>query len=399
MSVMRDGWTETTIGEVASINPKEIALAKDAPFVPMDAVKVGKRFVDYFEPRGERSGARAKSGDVLFARITPCLENGKVAQIQVGVGACGGSTEFIVVRGSEIIDSDFIYFWATLESTRDLAAGLMTGTTGRQRLSATDLGEIALNLPPLAEQKRIVDVVSSVDGYNDALQQQADTARSVRNAVLHEMLSAGGDDWTETTLGEVADTRLGKMLSATTDDGSGEMHRYLRNANVRWGKIDFTDLKEMRFSQKDCEVFTLLAGDLLICEGGEPGRAALLKNDLPGIYFQKAIHRVRCKEGLEPGFLAHWMHHLTRTELLDNFLTSTTIKHLTGEKLRQLPVLLPPLNEQRRIMEIVLSMDEAIQATEQAVTDAKSLRSGLLSDLLSGNHEIPASYDSLLGAA
>ena len=115
---MRDGWNATTIGEVASINPKGIALAKDAPFVPMDAVKVGKRYVDYFEPRGERSGARAKSGDVLFARITPCLENGKVAQIQEGVGECGGSTEFIVVRGTETIISDFIEL-AILISTPD----------------------------------------------------------------------------------------------------------------------------------------------------------------------------------------------------------------------------------------------------------------------------------------
>ena len=189
LSAGGEGWTKTTIGEVASINPKESALAMDAPFVPMDAVKVGKRFVDYFEPRGERSGARAKSGDVLFARITPCLENGKVAQIQDGVGACGGSTEFIVVRGTETIDSDFIYFWATLESTRDLAAGLMTGTTGRQRLSANDLGEIALNLPPLAEQKRIVEIVSSIDDVIQSTEQAASDAMNLRAGLLSDLLS------------------------------------------------------------------------------------------------------------------------------------------------------------------------------------------------------------------
>jgi type I restriction enzyme S subunit len=189
LSAGGDDWTETTIGKVASINPKEAALAKDAPFVPMDAVKVGKRFVNYFEPRGERSGARAKSGDVLFARITPCLENGKVAQIQDDVGACGGSTEFIVVRGTEYINSDFIYFWATLGSTRDSAAGLMTGTTGRQRLSAGDLGEIALNLPPLDVQMRIVKVVSSMDDVIQATEQAVMDSKVLRSGLLSDLLS------------------------------------------------------------------------------------------------------------------------------------------------------------------------------------------------------------------
>jgi type I restriction enzyme S subunit len=189
LSAGGDDWTETTIGEEAVVNPKETALAEDAPFVPMDAVKVGKRFVDYFEPRGERSGARARSGDVLFARITPCLENGKVAQIQDGVGACGGSTEFIVMRGSKTIDSDFIYFWATLRSTRDLAAGLMTGTTGRQRLSAKDLGEISLNLPPLDEQKRIVEIVSSMDEVIQSTEQAVVDAKALRSGLLSDLLS------------------------------------------------------------------------------------------------------------------------------------------------------------------------------------------------------------------
>ena len=67
--------------------------------------------------------------------------------------------------------------------------------------------------------------------------------------------------------------------------------------------------------------------------------------------------------------------------------------------LKSIAIALPPLAEQKRIIEVVSSMDEVIQSTEQAVDDAKALRSGLLSDLLSGNHEIPASYDSLLGAA
>ena len=80
-------------------------------------------------------------------------------------------------------------------------------------------------------------------------------------------------------------------------------------------------------------------------------------------------------------------------------MTGSAQGGFNASKLGSLSVSLPPISEQKRIVEIVSSMDDVIQSTEQAVIDAKNLRSGLLSDLLSGNHEIPTSYDSLLGAA
>lgn len=394
---MRNGWTETTLGEVADIQkgkkPPEVDVfvPLSKPYLTADVLRGAtcEQFI---------SDVLAGSCIHLSGHETVLLWDGAgagdVFKSQPGILA--STMAKVQSKSISVIVDGYLYLY--LDSKRVEIKSSCRGTTV-PHVSPEALKSLSFFLPPLAEQKRIVDVVSSVDAYINALQQQVDTARTSRSAVLHELLSAGGDDWTETTLGEISDTRLGKMLSATTDDGSGALHPYLRNANVRWGEVDLSDLKEMRFSQKDCETFSLLAGDLLICEGGEPGRTALLKKDLPGIYFQKAIHRVRCKQGLEPEFLEYWMHHLTVSGMLDDFLTSTTIQHLTGEKLRQLPVLLPSLDEQHRIVNAVSSIDEVIQSTEQAVFNAKTLRSGLLSDLLSGEHEIPASYDSLLGAA
>ena len=189
LAIGGEDWTETTLGDIALLNPKESALSADSPFIPMDAVHVGKRYVQYHEPRGERSGARANTGDVLFARITPCLENGKVAQIQNGIERCGGSTEFIVIRGTNVFDSDFSYFWATWSETRNQAAGLMTGTTGRQRLSASDLGAIAISLPPLVEQKRIVEIVSSMDEVIQSTEKAVADAKNLRSGLLSDLLS------------------------------------------------------------------------------------------------------------------------------------------------------------------------------------------------------------------
>ena len=149
-------WPVKTLGEVAVLNPSEPALSEDAPFVPMDAVTAGKRQVQYTQPRGQRSGARARAGDILFARITPCLQNGKVALIQDEIDRCGGSTEFIVVRAGPEVLRGFLYQWITAEHIRDHVTTLMKGATGRQRLDAQDLALTELPMPPLDEQQRIV---------------------------------------------------------------------------------------------------------------------------------------------------------------------------------------------------------------------------------------------------
>jgi len=184
-----DDWVETTLGEVALLNPSEPALSDTAHFAPMDAVHVGKRWLQYTEERRDRNGARARAGDVLFARITPCLENGKVAQVQSELERCGGSTEFIVVRGTEKCTSDFLYFWCTLKVNRDKAAELMTGTTGRQRLSWQGLGGLGLWLPSIAEQERIVNNISEFDSLIESTESAITESQNLRSGLLSDLLS------------------------------------------------------------------------------------------------------------------------------------------------------------------------------------------------------------------
>jgi type I restriction enzyme S subunit len=183
-----DDWVETTLGEVALLNPSEPALSVTAHFAPMDAVHVGKRWLQYTEERRDRNGARARAGDVLFARITPCLENGKVAQVQSDLERCGGSTEFIVVRGTERCTSDFLYFWCTLKVNRDKAAELMTGTTGRQRLSWQGLGSLSLWLPSIAEQERIVHNISEFDSFIESTESAITESQNLRSGLLSDLL-------------------------------------------------------------------------------------------------------------------------------------------------------------------------------------------------------------------
>ncbi|MGI1850083.1 hypothetical protein [Rhodococcus sp. SJ] len=102
----------------------------------MSAVEVGVRHPISYEQRGSRAGIRARGNDVLFARITPCLENGKVALLPAIIEPTGGSTEFIVIRPTPAVDPAFLYYWCLHPDVRNNAQHQMAGVTGRMRLVA-----------------------------------------------------------------------------------------------------------------------------------------------------------------------------------------------------------------------------------------------------------------------
>jgi len=150
-------------------------------------------------------------------------------------------------------------------------------------------------------------------------------------------------------LGEVADVRLGKMLDKSKHL-AGRKLPYLRNINVRWGSVDTSDLLEMNFKDDELDRFDLRKGDVLVCEGGEPGRAAVWNNSIPNMKYQKAIHRIRFKQPYEERLLIYLLELLAKTGRLERRFTGSTIKHFTREAIVQLPIPVPPLDEQKRIV-------------------------------------------------
>lgn len=158
------------------------------------------------------------------------------------------------------------------------------------------------------------------------------------------------DGWAWTTLGHVADTSLGKMLDRAKSLDA-EAVPYLRNSNVQWGRIDLEDVKQMRIPAGELESFALAPGDLLVCEGGEIGRAAIWRDSSRYMAFQKALHRVRPNNATTADYLRYLLEHLGGTGGFDRLSTGSTIKHLPQQQLRQLPVPLAPIAEQHRIVE------------------------------------------------
>lgn len=165
------------------------------------------------------------------------------------------------------------------------------------------------------------------------------------------------EGWAILPLGEIADTQLGKMLNTSKQTGDGAIP-YLRNINVQWGRVDVSDLKTMDIPENERDKFTAVRGDLLVCEGGETGRAAIWTGSDP-VGFQNALHRVRPRSVISNEYLLHYFEWQAKSGLMDHLVTGVTIKHFTQEKLRRLEVLVPPIVEQEAIVELLSKLDAA----------------------------------------
>ncbi|QTF55366.1 restriction endonuclease subunit S [Stutzerimonas frequens] len=165
--------------------------------------------------------------------------------------------------------------------------------------------------------------------------------------------------WPQKKLGQVADFLLGKMLDEKKN--KGEFRPYLANVNVRWGRFELGSLREMRFELHEHERYGLQFGDIVMCEGGEPGRCAIWKNQAPGMMFQKALHRIRPAAELDVGFLYYSFLNRGKNGGFDQYCTGSTIKHLPRQNLAMVEVEVPPLTIQKQIASILSAYDNLIE--------------------------------------
>jgi type I restriction enzyme S subunit len=348
-----------------------------------------------------------KRGDILLEKSGggPDQPVGRVVYVTAEIPnklVCSNFVQ-LVRPDPKLIDPLFLFHimwhWHSINRTLEFQAQ----TTGIRNLRTPDYLEQEINLPPLPEQKRIVDLIASIDSYIEALQQYLDRAKKSRNAVLHELFSSGGDDWVEEVLGEISEVTMGRQLSPSKKLGL-RPRPYIRAANIgSWGisleeifEMDFTEVEEFKFSSK--------IGDTLLVEGGNEksvGCPALVTKREEGLCIQNTVIRCRSKDSskFDPNFQYHLLRFMFWRGDFAELCAGTTIMHLGQKRAEVVKVQLPPMAKQIEIVEIISTMDDVVVRTELALGQARNLRSGLLSDLLCGEHEIPASYDNIMSVA
>ncbi len=193
--------------------------------------------------------------------------------------------------------------------------------------------------------------------------------------------------WAWARINHFCDHRLGKMLDKAKNKGT--FYPYLRNTNVQWLEFDLSDMKEMRYEDDELEEFEVRSGDLMVCEGGHPGRCAIWQSEIQPMMFQKAIHRVRPLGGIEPQFLLLRLWCDFNRRHLDQFFTGATIKHFTGKELARYVICVPPLGEQKRIVakvdQLLSQCDELSARLRERQSASQGLLNATIHHLL--NHE------------
>ncbi|MBR2564282.1 MAG: restriction endonuclease subunit S [Paenibacillus sp.] len=200
------------------------------------------------------------------------------------------------------------------------------------------------------------------------------------------------DGWEWARLGSIAEADLGKMLDAAKNKGLPRP--YLRNINVRWGVFDLTDLLEMRIQDEEVERYSVLKGDLVVCEGGEPGRCAIWEAE-NGVFFQKALHRVR-PHLVSSEYVFLVIYALSLSGLTERYFTGTTIKHLTGQALKALLIPIPPIHEQGRICGAAnkaLDIVDDIEENKEVLVSTLSLAKSRILDLAIRGLLVPQNPD------
>lgn len=253
-------------------------------------------------------------------------------------------------------------------------------------LAKRDLLNIEMPVPSLPEQGCIVACIEELFSQLDASVAELKTAKErlkvYRQAVLKEAFEKVE---THIPFGEIVDARLGKMLDK--EKNTGNYRKYLRNINVRWFSFDLSDLLEMRIKDDEIEKYSVSHNDLIICEGGEPGRCAVWdKQD--SIFYQKALHRVRFSDNSNPKFYMYYLWFSAQTGQLCRYFTGTGIKHLTGQSL--LKVIVPTTD--RTIQDSIvaeiesrLSVCDNIEKTvDTALQQAEALRQSVLKKAFEG---------------
>lgn len=246
--------------------------------------------------------------------------------------------------------------------------------------------KIRVGIPPLAEQERIVarieELFSQLDAGVETLKKTKAQLAVYRQAVLKEAFEKVS---ARVLLGSISESRLGKMLDS--EKNIGVPRRYLRNINVRWHSFDLSDLSEIPIEENEVDKYSLRKGDLVICEGGEPGRCAVWDSD-DVIFYQKALHRVRFTDSSNPKFYMYYLWYAAQTGQLKSLFTGTGIKHLTGQSL--VKVLVPTaerITQDSIVNEIEthLSVCDSIEQTvDIALQQAEAMRQSILKDAFEG---------------
>ena len=378
------GWRWCRLGDVCEVNPRRPALSRadDEPtsFVPMEAVDAvfGTISDRRFRPYGEikKGYTWFAENDVLFAKITPCMQNGKHAVARgLSDGFGFGTTEFHVLRSGQYITEDWIWSFLRRPEILQEATEQFTGSVGQQRLPDDYLKALEIPLPPLPEQQRIAAILkeqmAAVDKARTAAEARLDAVKALPAAYLREVFCCNEErHWKRHVLESVAKTCSGSTPSRSRKDYFLGSIPWVKTGELKDNTIVDTEEHVSEAALQGTSIALLPVDTLLIAmygQGQTRGRTALLAK--PSTTNQACFAVLPNKDAFVPLFLQFWfMHNYSRLRT-ETEARGGNQPNFNGDYLKKQLIPLPSLSDQRRL---AACLREQMTAAEQARAAAEA---------------------------
>jgi type I restriction enzyme, S subunit len=398
-------WRTVLFSEVCDINPSyKIQIGETCTFVDMASVNEDSPKIKKFEIKqyNKQSGSKFKNGDVLFARITPCTENGKTAHIINMETEYGfGSTEFIVLSPKAELDSRFLYYLLKYPGIRNRAIARMVGTTGRQRVPIEFFkDELLINLPTILEQRKIAAILTSVDDAIEKTEEIIEQTEKVKKGLMQQLLTRGightkfkkteigelPEEWAIKRIGEIATVIRGSSPRPKGDPRfyGGNIPRLMvadvtRDYKYVTPKTDYLTEEGAKLSRP------MPAGSLVVVCSGTVGVPAILAVDAcihDGFLALKDIDH-----NCDMEYLFYTFTHL-RAKFDSSATHGGVFTNLTTQIMKEFLIPIPPLQEQRKITEILSNLDNKLAIERQKLVSLQKLKKSLMQVLLTGKVQV-----------
>jgi type I restriction enzyme, S subunit len=403
-------WEVGTFSSIADINPKRnLERGEIYPFVEMAAITPDSHRIHSSRHRKYTgSGSKFKNRDTIFARITPCTENGKTAYVDIlKEGQYGhGSTEFIILGPKSNTDSKFIYYCAKWDGIRSIAVSKMEGTSGRQRVPNRVFTEdIFVPIPPLPEQKRIAEILTTLDVTIEKTAQIIEKTKEAKKGLMQELLTRGigHKKFKKTEIGEIPEVwgivktqnialETKNAIKAGPFGSELKKSMFVKNGYKVYGQEqvisnDFSVgnyyISEEKFNKlKD---FEIKPNDVLISLVGTFGKISVVPDKV-----EKGIINPRLIK-ISPNtkkMLSKFLKYLLTSDLLQRQMSQYThggtMGILNAKIIKDLCFPVPPIPEQNAITMILQEIDAEIEKETIYKKYLEDSKKGLMQVLLTG---------------
>lgn len=391
-----EDWKEYRLGEMIQCNPQvKLEKGKSYNLIDIDSIEIGSRYVKGKELTvyDGQSGCHFQNGDTVMARITPCLENGKIAQVQCESQKGFGSTELFVFRGTENkTDSDYVFNLMSMQFIRNLAANSMTGASGRQRADLGFIKRIKWNFPPLRTQQKIASILSAYDDLIQNYKKQIQALQTAASELYKEWFvrfrfpgyqntkfeNGIPEGWKVEKLFDVAKIIYGYPFNSDEFCDDSSLNPVVR---IR----DILDNYTNTYTSETCdEKYWINPNEMLIGMDGIfhmslwTGKRALQN--------QRTVRVTSKVKNLSNYYLYFSLY--PQIKALEQMIVGTTVAHLGDKHIKKITILIPEDKILKMSFERLEPIMNRIYSLQQQITNLTQQRDLLLPRLMSDKLEV-----------